>query len=220
MTDPESQGCAQQLAPVLGDALRLSPRARSTRRIERLRDYADAVHPPLPRRIPAVPIDETRRPPEYTTQDMTGQIEAWMRAADAFNEDRWGEDSAEILVPSGNTDSATYASLVTQTAVGAAMCGYEMNRRSGRQFGERPEGAEWVVEALDPRREGPALERVAAIAVAAAANGEADRTIEQIAAYATPDDRGVERIADLMSHLLRVYVCLTAAPTGEAGDAR
>lgn len=151
----------------------------------------------------------TRRPPEYDLGQMHAQIGAWMSAAEQVRDGAWDDSSAELLVPSGHDDGTTFAYLVAQTAVGAVLCGLELSSRSGGTPFRPPPGGEWIVEAVYPRREGSAVERVAAIAVATAANGEPERAIQQVQTFAHPSDRGVLRLTDLMMLLLRMYVAIT-----------
>lgn len=146
----------------------------------------------------------TSTPPIYTRDDMNDQIHAWYEAADAYR----GKDIErvlELLCPLGRDDATTYAYLVAAVSLGACLVGFHLASDAGQEPGQpNPEG-EWIAEAIDPRREGTAVERFCALAVTTAANGEPERVIEQVRVFASPSDRGVQRLADAMMHLLSMF---------------
>lgn len=147
------------------------------------------------------------QPPAYGHDEMYAQVEAWFAAVEAK---RAGEPERAIrlLVPLAD-DSTTYAMLVANVALGACLVAYHLAELNGQEPGQRPHDGEWVVEAIDPRREGTAVERMCALAVTTAANGEPERAIQQVQTFAHPSERGIERLSSALVHILRLLTAVT-----------
>lgn len=144
--------------------------------------------------------------PDYTQEMMGDQIRAWFDAVAAH---RAGEHERAIalLVPEAD-DATTYGMLIANISVGALLVGMQLADANGQQPWEGPADGRWVVEAIDPRREGTAVERFVAIAVTTAANGDHERVIQQVQAFAHPSVRGLKRLATAMSHLLALLAAV------------
>lgn len=156
---------------------------------------------------------------DYGNDDLNAQMKAWFDAETAYRRRDIGS-VATLLVPPGRTDRDTYAFLVSQTMVGAALCAVVVAKLNDMPPLERPTDGVWALEQIG-RREGSAAERMAGVVVTTAANGELDRLGDQVNAFAGPDDRGVKRITDLLLQLMSVWVALQDAdnarpPTSDA----
>lgn len=150
-------------------------------------------------------------PPTYDRDTMSDQIKAWYAAADAYRAKN-PKALADALCPitPGEPDSHTFAYLVASVCVGAYVVAINLNEANGRSGFQPPEDGEWVVEALDPRREGTAVERLCATVVATAANGEHKRAAQQVMAFASPTERGVQRLTEVQWRLMEMFVAVTA----------
>lgn len=146
---------------------------------------------------------------------MLPQLDAWIAAVDAFAR-RDAETVAILVMPDHLCGKAAYHHLIAMSLVGSYTCAANLARANGHAIGRVPVGYAYVVEVDDPAHEPSAKERVAAGAISSCLSADFNTATNTFAMYAAggPDD-GLDRLVDLVMHLLGL--CVRMTPTAPLG---